>query len=75
MKRFKQAKRTSNKNKQFDINSCTHHLFVLGNNSVDLNNKHTVRNLPIPLENKDDVYKDYLDNNLVSSNIKIDNLI
>ena len=46
-------------------------LFLEDNESIDTNNKHIVKNLPIPTNIKDAVNEEYWHNNLKTSDTKI----
>ena len=47
--------------------SKPHQLFLEDNESIDMINKHIVKNLPIPTNIKDSVKEEYCNNNLITS--------
>ena len=73
--RFNQAKHQSTSTST-SMNNLTltkaHGLFLQDNDNIDMKDTYNFTNVLPPIEEKDDANKDYCDNNLLSSNNKID---
>ena len=70
---FNQAKHQATSTSMSNLTlSKSHGLFLEDNDNIDMKDTYKITNLHPPLDEKDVVNKDYCDNNLLSSNNKID---
>ena len=69
--RFNQAKHQSGNGNNLTL-SKARGLFLEDNDNIDMKDTYKITNVHPPIDEKDVVNKEYCDNNLLSSNIKID---